>query len=239
MITVFGKFLKVQCSMCVGGTSLLDELQLTHYSSHIIVGTLHRVNELINCGALSTDAVIMFVVDNADKVSPFTLKKIQKLHKRLPTNVQVALFCDTLPSDLLAFGTAIMSNQYQIIRNSTDNKAVPNIKQYYITVDHKKEKPKVVVEICEKLSPKNSPIIVVCKRRHIKKLSTILRRHFFTVLSLGNTLNKREQGMIEFREGLCRLLVYNNLCKMYDKTSPIQIVLNYHLSSKRERYIRR
>ena len=92
VMTALGDYMDVKVHACVGGTSTRADAQALESGVHVVVGTPGRVSDMIQRRALSTDKIIMFVLDEADEMLSRGFKdQIYEVFKCMPHAVQV---CD-------------------------------------------------------------------------------------------------------------------------------------------------
>ena len=85
-----GDYQKVKCHACIGGTAVRADLQTLSEGVHCVVGTPGRVYDMMNRGALTTDAMKMFVLDEADEMLSRGFKdQIYDVFRKLPNAIQV------------------------------------------------------------------------------------------------------------------------------------------------------
>jgi translation initiation factor 4A len=68
VVVAIGDFMNVECHACIGGTVVRDDMKILQDGVHIVVGTPGRVHDMIQRRALKTDAIKLFVLDEADEM---------------------------------------------------------------------------------------------------------------------------------------------------------------------------
>lgn len=92
VISALGDFLNVTCVACIGGTNVRKDMEILQNGAHVVVGTPGRVFDMIGRGALNTDSMKMFILDEADEMLSRGFKdQIYDVFRRLPTNIQVSI----------------------------------------------------------------------------------------------------------------------------------------------------
>ena len=85
-----GDYQKVKCHACIGGTAVRKDVEILRDGVHVVVGTPGRVFDMISRGALNTDQMRMFILDEADEMLSRGFKdQIYDVFRRLPTSIQV------------------------------------------------------------------------------------------------------------------------------------------------------
>ena len=87
-----GDYQKVKVHGCIGGTAVRQDLDILNAGVHVVVGTPGRVFDMISRGALNTDSMKMFILDEADEMLSRGFKdQIYDVFRRLPSSIQVLL----------------------------------------------------------------------------------------------------------------------------------------------------
>lgn len=68
VVVAIGDFMNVECHACIGGTVVRDDMKILQDGVHVVVGTPGRVHDMIQRRALNTDAIKLFVLDEADEM---------------------------------------------------------------------------------------------------------------------------------------------------------------------------
>jgi superfamily II DNA/RNA helicase len=68
VVVAIGDFMSVECHACIGGTSVRDDMKALQEGPQVVVGTPGRVHDMIQRRFLKTDAMKMFVLDEADEM---------------------------------------------------------------------------------------------------------------------------------------------------------------------------
>lgn len=68
VVVAIGDFMSIDCHACIGGTSVREDMTAIQNGPQVIVGTPGRVQDMIQRRVLKTDAMKMFVLDEADEM---------------------------------------------------------------------------------------------------------------------------------------------------------------------------
>jgi translation initiation factor 4A len=68
VVVAIGDFMSIECHACIGGTSVRDDMKALQDGPQVVVGTPGRVQDMIQRRVLKTDAMKMFVLDEADEM---------------------------------------------------------------------------------------------------------------------------------------------------------------------------
>ena len=82
------KFTKINIVKCIGGTNINETKDLIK-SSHLIIGTIGRVNHMINEKKINTHTIKFIVLDEADIMLEEGLNdKLKFIYDKCPENIQ-------------------------------------------------------------------------------------------------------------------------------------------------------
>ncbi|CAD6574094.1 MAG: translation initiation factor eIF4A [Tremellales sp. Tagirdzhanova-0007] len=116
VVIALGDYLKIDCHACVGGTLVREDIAKLGEGPHVVVGTPGRVFDMINRGALKTDSVKMFCLDEADEMLSTGFKdSIYEIFQLLPAETQVVLLSATMPPDVLEVTKKFMRDPIRIL----------------------------------------------------------------------------------------------------------------------------
>ncbi|KAK8930393.1 ATP-dependent RNA helicase eIF4A [Metarhizium anisopliae] len=102
VVVAIGDFMNVECHACIGGTSVREDMKALQDGPQVVVGTPGRVHDMIQRRFLKTDAMKMFVLDEADEMlSRGFTDQIYDIFQLLPQSTQVVLLSATMPQDVL------------------------------------------------------------------------------------------------------------------------------------------
>ena len=122
VVVSLGVFIQAICHACVGGTSVQEDICLLEKGVHVVVGTPGRVYDMISRGALRTNNIKMFVLDEADEMLSRGFKEqIHDVFKTLNPDVQSILLSATMPEDVMDVTTKFMQDPVKITVNITEN----------------------------------------------------------------------------------------------------------------------
>ena len=68
VVVAIGGFMNIECHACIGGTIVREDKKILQDGVHVVVGTPGRVHDMIRRRALKTDAIKLFVLDEADEM---------------------------------------------------------------------------------------------------------------------------------------------------------------------------
>ncbi|UKK02311.2 eukaryotic translation initiation factor 4a [Theileria orientalis] len=239
VVLALGDYLKVQCHACVGGTVVRDDVLKLKAGVHMVVGTPGRVYDMIDKKALLTDKMKLFILDEADEMLSRGFKgQIHEVFKKLPRDIQVALFSATMPNEILELTTKFMRSPKRILVKK-DELTLEGIKQFYVLIE-KDYKFDTLCDLYESVTITQA--IIYCNtRRKVDTLTAKMQEKDFTVSSMHGEMGQKERDLImrEFRSGSTRVLITTDLLARGIDVQQVSLVINYDLPVSPDNYIHR
>merc|ERR1712002_1199897 len=240
VVLALGDYQKVKCHACIGGTAVRQDLATLQEGVNAVVGTPGRVFDMINRGALGTNDMKMFVLDEADEMLSRGFKdQIYDVFRKLPTNIQVILLSATMPEDVLEVTKRFMRDPINILVKK-EELTLEGIKQFYINVEKEEWKLETLTDPYETMTITQA-VIFLNTRRKVDWLKEKLHEKDFTVSSMHVDMEQGERDIImkEFRTGSSRVLITTDLLARGIDVQQVSLVINYDLPNNRENYIHR
>ncbi|SAM07330.1 hypothetical protein [Absidia glauca] len=241
VVLALGDFMGIECHACIGGTNVREDIAKLQSGVHIVVGTPGRVFDMINNRrAFNTDAMKMFVLDEADEMLARGFREqIYDVFQLMPGSTQVVLLSATMPTDVLEVTTKFMRDPVRILVKR-DELTLEGIKQFYIAVDKEEWKLDTLSDLYETVTITQA--VIFCNtRRKVDWLTDKLHEREFTVSAMHGDMDQAQRDVImkEFRSGSSRVLITTDLLARGIDVQQVSLVINYDLPSNRENYIHR
>jgi translation initiation factor 4A len=240
VVIALGDFMKIHCHACIGGTNVRDDMKILEAGAQVVVGTPGRVFDMINRGALKTDDMKMFILDEADEMLSRGFKdQIYDVFQRLPPSTQVVLLSATMPIEVMEVTTKFMRDPIRILVKK-DELTLEGIKQFYVAVEKEEWKLDTLCDLYETVTITQA--VIFCNtRRKVDWLTEKLTAREFTVSAMHGDMEQgqREVIMKEFRSGSSRVLIATDLLARGIDVQQVSLVINYDLPSNKENYIHR
>jgi len=240
VVVALGDYLNVDCHACVGGTAVREDMAKLNDGPHVVVGTPGRVFDMINRGALKTDGVKMFCLDEADEMLSTGFKdSIYDIFQLLPADTQVVLLSATMPVEVLEVTKKFMRDPIRILVKR-DELTLEGIRQFYIAVEKEDWKLDTLCDLYETVTITQA-VIFCSTRRKVDWLTSKLHEREFTVSAMHGDMDQtqREVIMKEFRSGSSRVLIATDLLARGIDVQQVSLVINYDLPASKENYIHR
>mmetsp|Transcript_20595 Transcript_20595/g.47247 ORF Transcript_20595/g.47247 Transcript_20595/m.47247 type:complete len:393 (-) Transcript_20595:170-1348(-) len=240
VVLALGDYLKVRCHVCIGGTSVRDDIDKLRDGQHVVVGTPGRVYDMITKRNLRIDDLLTFVLDEADEMLSRGFKEqIYEIFKTLPPNVQVCLFSATMAPDVLDMTSKFMRDAVRILVKK-DELTLEGIRQFYVAIEKEEWKLDTLCDLYETLTITQA--IIYCNpRRKVDYLADQMTKRDFTISTMHADLDQKERDLImrEFRSGSTRVLISTDLLARGIDVQQVSLVINYDLPQNMENYLHR
>jgi len=230
----------VKIHLCVGGRSVSDDAQAVRKSAQVVVGTVGRLISLLEMGALNTEKLRVFVIDEADQMLSEGFEEgIRFMFQKIPQKCQVALFSATMPPAALELTKHFMKDPVRILVQA-DEISLRGIRQYYVNVGAEEHKLGTLIDIFNEVSI--AQCVIFCNsRRKAEWLAKSMDAKDFSVSLLHGELDAptRNQLMDDFRVGRTRVLITTDLLARGIDVQGVGCVVNFDLTANLENYIHR
>ena len=240
VISQLGEYMGVTVHACMGGTRVGDEIRTLKRGVQVVVATPGRLFHMLKIGALRTDYIRMFTLDEADELlSQGFQEQIREIFHFLPESTQVALFSATMPLEVLQLSQSFMREPARILVKK-EAVTLEGIKQFYVALDHPDQKLDTLCDLYETVTVVQA-IIFVSRRRTAELLAEAMTQRDFTVSAIHGEMSLQERQLLmkEFRAGASRVLIATDVLARGIDVQQVSLVLNYELPRERENYIHR
>jgi len=236
----FARYLDLDVYAFYGGTSVGRDLALLKKKTPaVVIGTPGRIKDLVERGALKTDRVKYFVLDEVDLMLSMNFKEdIDFIYSKLPEDKQVFFVSATFPEEVRELANGY-TKQPAFIK-AQDEKLKPQIEEKTLKVYSVREKIDLLTELLEKLRGEKV-IIFVNRKRDARDLERLLRREGFPVKALHGDLpqKRREQVLKLFRRGEVPFLIATDVASRGLDIEQVSAVVNFHLPEDPKVYLHR
>ena len=151
MILGLSTYLKLKVGCFTGGSPLSEDRACIKNGVQVAVGTPGRTYDLIRNKILDTNHVKIIVIDEADEMLDKGFKaQMSDILQNVPSDVQIALFSATLPSEILEITTKFMRDPATILVKK-EELTLDGIVQYYVALDKEEYKFESLIELYKNL----------------------------------------------------------------------------------------
>lgn len=233
------KYSTHKVSLVIGGTNI-NELKEQLINTNLVIGTLGRVNHMIQNKKINMNDVNMLVIDEADNMLvegvSDDLEKI--FNKMIPTSQKI-LISATLSQNVFSLSDKIMENPIKVLLKKTEI-AVDLITQFYVDVEQEEYKLDVLLDLYNIIS--STQAIIFCNTiRKVTWLTEKLNEKNFSITTIHGKMTQSERNIVvnDFRNSKTRLLLTTDLLARGIDIPQVNLVINYDLPLNKETYIHR
>jgi ATP-dependent RNA helicase DbpA len=221
-----------------GGIPLRPQLASLSHPPHIVVGTPGRIQELIDQGALSLDAVRVFVLDEVDRMLDMGFQDdITSLLKQSPKTRQTLLFSATIPDEIRKLSRTLQRDPVEVATDAGVD--LPQIEQQFFEI----EAPRRFDALLRLLTTHRpaSTLIFCNMRRETKDLADGLLQSGFSAAALNGDLEQRDRDevLMRFANRSCAILVATDVAARGLDIEDLPTVVNWELSTDPDVHVHR
>jgi superfamily II DNA/RNA helicase len=233
------KFTTYNIVKCVGGTNIYQNIKQLKTAT-VVIGTLGRINHMINDKKINIHNIRFIVLDEADELLVDGIpKELLELFENSPNGVQVVLISATISKNVFNSSNKFIHDPIKVLLRN-DEIAVNLISQFYIDVETEEYKFDTLLDLYNLVS--TSQTIIFCNTiRKIEWLEENLKKNNFPITVIHSNMTQQERDTVvkEFREGKTRLLLTTDLLSRGIDIPQVNMVINYDLPVNKETYIHR
>jgi ATP-dependent RNA helicase RhlE len=220
------------------GNSFANEKKALSSGVDIVICTPGRMISHLTMGYCKMDEVRYLVLDEADRMLDMGFyEDIIKIISFIPPKRQNLLFSATMPKEIRKLANTILNNPVEI--NIAISKPPEQISQGAFIVFDAQKIP--LVKYVLQQQQFDSVLIFCSSKASVKKLTEELKRSNFPVGEIHSDLeqNKREQVLIDFKNGKIKILVATDILSRGIDIEDISLVINYDVPHDGEDYVHR
>jgi superfamily II DNA/RNA helicase len=234
------KFMGIRISTCMGGTNMKDTSLIIKNKPQLIIGTIGRINHMIESNVLNTNCIKTLVIDEADTILLGNFKtKVTDIMSAIKSDYQICLLSATMPPNVQDLMRQFTRDPIKILlRKSQIN--VNSIKQFYIDVEKEDYKLEVLLDLYKIVQ--TSQTIIYCNTiNKVEWLAEKLKENDFPITWIHGEISQLDRNDIvkKFRSGENRILLTTDLLSRGIDIPEISLVVNYDLPISKENYIHR
>jgi translation initiation factor 4A len=225
----------------VGGTSVSEDASdLRSNVPHVIVGSVGRVCDMIRRKHIRTKDIKMFVLDEADEMlSGGFLENIYQVFHTMSSELQVAIFSATMPTEMLELTNKFMRNPVKITMEA-EKLNLDGIKQCYVALNDDSAKFDTLKDLFNELSL-NQTIVYVNSVNRVVDLYEAMSKENHSVCCIHSSMptNERKHNINEFTKGAFRVLISSNVTARGIDIQQVSVVINFDVPRCVHNYLHR
>lgn len=238
-LRLFSQGLGIYSSLCIGGTSIRQQVYELRRNPHFIIATPGRLKDLVEHNNLKLSNFGVVVLDEVDRMLDMGfIVDIKYLVSLLPQQRQSLFFSATMNRDIESVMHSFLKDPIKISVKTTETK--DNVEQDVIRVSNGAMKVDILSDLLKKEDFKK--VLIFGRTKHgVEKLSRLLYSRGFRVASIhGNkTQSQRSQAIRMFKEDVVKILVATDVASRGIDINDITHVINYDQPATYEDYVHR
>ena len=207
---------------------------------HVICGCPGRVYDMLRRNKITHRSIKLIILDEADEMLSTGFKEqVYNIFQYLNSDIQVALFSATLPTQILPIIQKIMRKPVKICVKA-EQLTLEGISQYYVALDDDRQKYSTLKDIFSYLTL--SQCIIYCNSvRRVVDLYEAMNEDKFPVCCIHSNMEKntREAAFNEFRNGKSRVLISSNVTARGIDIQQVSTVINFDIPKDVYTYLHR
>ena len=239
VVKPFASATNLKTCTIVGGIPIFKQFKDLRKGSDIIIGTPGRVEDHISQKSLDLSNVNFTVLDEADQMLDIGfLPAVKRILSSTPKKRQTLLFSATMPTEIKKLIKNFMLSPVEVAV-SVIAKPVEKINQKIIMLNSA-QKIDALKEIAQIRA--GARLLIFTKTKHgAEKVVKSLAKDGFLVASIhGNkSQNQRQKSLMNFKNGICPLLVATDIAARGIDVPRVEAVINYDLPEVPESYVHR
>ncbi len=230
--------LRLQSTVCVGGTPMRPQIQGLRRHNHFVIGTPGRVLDMLKRGYFTTETVQGVVLDEADRMLDMGfINDMKAILAWMPEGHQTMLYSATMNKATEGLVGAFMKNPVHVSVKKQD--VTSSIEQNVIehTSDNKYEQLIGLLKTDEF----ERVIVFGAMKRSVENLAKDIRRSGVRAESLHGDKNhgQRQRALRAFKQGEAKVLVATDVAARGIHVDNVSHVINYDLPNTFEDYVHR
>ncbi len=224
----------------IGGTAINRDLHALRRSSHIIIGTPGRLNDLVNRGALKLHSFQVLVLDEFDRMLDMGfIHDVNRIISKMSARKQTMLFSATHNRSQQSIIDQILKDPVTVKVSSGDRPA-EQIEQDVIKFGSTEQKFRVLMDLLNQ--KEYEKVLLFEETRHrVQRLAQKLSRAGIPVDQIhgDKSQNARQRALNDFKQGKVRVLVATDVASRGLDISDVSHVINYQVPRTHDSYIHR
>lgn len=234
----FSAGMPIYSALCIGGSSIAQQMHHLRRNPHIVIGTPGRLKDLYQRRSLELSQFSTVVLDEVDHMLDMGfLPDITSIVGKLPPKRHTLFFSATLSTTIESLAHSFLVNPYVAKLKTTDTRA--NIDQNIVRAAPHEKMQKLVQILREDHSTK---VLIFSRTKHgAENLAQSLKHEGFRADAIhGNkTQSRRKHALGQFRDNRISILVATDVAARGLDIDNVSHVINYDAPENYDDYIHR
>ncbi len=231
--------MQLRAVLCVGGTSLYNQVKQLRAPHNFVIGTPGRLKDLVNRGNLRLQEFSAVVLDEVDRMLDMGfINDVRFLVEKLPASRQSLFFSATLDAKVNSVLASFSQNPEKVsVKTSVTS---DNVEQNIIRFGAIDDKLQKLVDLL-KQDDVTKAIVFVRTKHGADKLNTRLFKEHIRVNCIhgDKRQNYRDKVVSDFKAGIIDVLVATDVAARGLDVSGISHVVNFDMPATYEDYTHR
>lgn len=235
----YGRNLPLKHLVIFGGVGQKGQTDALHRGVDILVATPGRLLDLMNQGFINLRDIEIFVLDEADRMLDMGfIHDVKKVIAKLPTQRQTLFFSATMPKEIQALASTILTNPVKVEVTPVSSTA-EKIQQQIFFVE-KNDKKGLLLHILKDRSIETALVFARTKHGSDRIVKDLVKVGIKAEAIHGNkSQNARQRALTNFKAKTTRILVATDIAARGIDVDELAHVINYELPNIPETYVHR
>ncbi|KAB7505285.1 ATP-dependent RNA helicase DDX54, partial [Armadillidium nasatum] len=236
-----GKYTNLRAASILGGENMENQFAALHENPDIIIATPGRFTHICLEMNLKLNSIEYVVFDEADRLFEMNFEEqMNQILHDLPNNRQTLLFSATLPSKLVEFARAGLSDP-TLIRLDAEKKLSENLKMAFFKLNTEDKLP-FLIYLLENVIKKDEPtVLFVPSKHHVEYFYELLTMIGFSASYVYSSLDAsaRKINIAKFRAKKVNLLIVTDIAARGIDIPLLDNVINFNFPPKAKLFVHR
>jgi ATP-dependent RNA helicase RhlE len=231
--------MRLSSTVCVGGTSIGNQIRDLRYRNEFVIGTPGRLKDLIERGVLNLAHFKTVVLDEADRMLDMGfINDMRKIMEGMPKNRHTLFFSATLSPEIEKLIHEFLHEPVRISVKTQDTSK--NVEQDVVRIGPGENKLDILHSML--ISPGFDKVLVFGRTKHgVEKLSKLLNARGIRSESIHGNKNQsaRQKSLDHFKHDRAQVLVATDVAARGLDISGVSHVINFDIPATYEDYVHR
>ncbi|CAL1280112.1 unnamed protein product [Larinioides sclopetarius] len=228
----------LRCCLCIGGTSVQDQLKVIKKGVHIMVATPGRLMDMLDKKMVNLKICRYLCLDEADRMIDMGFEEdVRTIFSYFKGQRQTLLFSATMPKKIQNFARSALVKPVTVNVGRAGAASADVIQE----VEYVKQEAKIV-HLLDTLSKTAPPVLIFAeKKQDVDAIHEYLLLKNVEAVAIhgGKDQEERSRAVEAFRKGEKDVLVATDVASKGLDFENIQHVINYDMPEDIENYVHR
>lgn len=228
----------LRCCLCIGGTSIRDQLEIIKRGVHIMVATPGRLMDMLDKKMVNLDICQYLCLDEADRMIDMGFEEdVRTIFSYFKGQRQTLLFSATMPKKIQNFARSALVKPVTVNVGRAGAASADVIQE----VEYVKQEAKIV-HLLDTLAKTAPPVLIFAeKKQDVDAIHEYLLLKNVEAVAIhgGKDQEERSRAVEAFRRGEKDVLVATDVASKGLDFENIQHVINYDMPEDIENYVHR